>query len=591
MDNTILIGLVSILIVGVGAQWLAWRINLPSILILLLAGILVGPVFDWIHPDALLGHLLLPIVSISVAVILFEGGLALKRNDLQGGQSVIRNLITIGAVITWFLSAFFAYILLDMEFRLAVLFGGILVVTGPTVIIPLLRFIHPKPRLGSILKWEGILIDPIGALLVLLIYDVILQTSIHDATQIVLLGITKTITLGLLCGILGGWILYLVLNRYWVPDFLHNPLTLMMVVTVFMVSDLIQHESGLFAVTIMGIFLANQSKVDIKHIIEFKEDLVVLLISCLFVILAARIHPPDLWRATLTGFPFLLLSIFLIRPLSVLFSTLTSDLNWKERGFLAWMAPRGIVAAAVASVFALRLEEAGVNQAEWLVPYTFMMIIGTVLIYGLSAKPVGQWLQVAQSNPQGILFLGAFPWVCQMAKGLQQSGFNVFITDKNRHNIYHARLEGLPTFYGNVFTGYLALEGIGRLLAMTPNEEVNSLSALHFETVFGRAEVYQLMTAEDKKNDSSLPKHLRGRLLFGENITYDTFQTLYFQGWIVKKTKLTKEFTYENFKQYYGENAIPLFILRENKTLLIFTTEHSIQPEEGDEIISYVNET
>lgn len=588
MNEHLIFDIGIILASGIAAQWLAWRIHLPSILLLLLAGFTVGPILHLAHPDELLGELLTPLVSLSVAVILFEGGLALRFSDLRGVQRAVWGLISAGALITWGCGTVFAHALLGLEWRLALLFGGMLIVTGPTVVIPLLRFVRPAPRVGSILKWEGILIDPVGALMTVLIFEAILEAAPHSASRVIAAGIFKTVIFGSLCGAAGAALLYLMVRKFWAPDFLHNPLTLALVVCVYLTADWFQPEAGLMAVTLMGILLANQKKADIHHIIDFKEDVVVILISCLFVVLAARVDLAELWRASLGGTLFLAATILISRPLAALGATVGSGLPLNERLFIAWMAPRGIVAAAIASVFALRLQQQGMEQAERLVPYTFMVIIGTVLIYGLSARPAGRWLGVAKASPQGVLFLGAYPWVRRMALALKEAGIHAMLVDSNRRNVYAARMEGLTAHYGNVFSEFLGLEGVGRLAAMTPNDEVNSLAALHFESLFGRAEVYQLPPDERQKSDA--PQRLRGRYLFNKNATFDGFASRYSQGWTVKKTPLTEEFGFGELMEYYQNHALPLFLIKENGNLRVMTLEDPPEPEAGDELISLVKE-
>ncbi len=591
MTEHVLIELCAILVFGVVAQWLAWRIHIPSILVLLLTGFLVGPVLSVLHPDDLFGDLLLPIVSISVAIIMFEGGLGLKFSDLKNTAGAVTKLVTVGALATWILATLSAKWLLGMDWSLAILFGGILIVTGPTVILPLLRHIRPVAKVGSVLKWEGILIDPIGALAAVLIFEAIWEAGESNATWLIFAGIGKTIVFGSLFGLAGAAIVYWVLRRYWAPDYLHNPLVLMVVVGIFVLCNHFQHESGLFAVTVMGIVLANQKQVDIQHIMDFKEDLVVLLLSSLFVLLAARIDPSHLYSVSLRSIPFLIVLILFIRPVAVYLSTIGSDLNLKERAFIAWMAPRGIVAAAVASIFALRLEEKGYAGAEVLVPYTFLVIIGTVLVYGLTAGPLGRWLKLAQANPQGILFVGAHKWVRNMAKVLEEVGINVQLVDTNRKNVHDARLEGLQAHYGNALTEYMLIPGIGRLLAMTPNDECNSLAALHFMDEFGRAQVYQLKPDEGEKGSKAgyTPKSLRGRYLFSEEATYSYLHHRFISGSMIKKTNLTEEFELEDLKTMYGEDTLPLFLIDENKRVSVFTADNPSKTEPGQTIICLIS--
>ncbi|MEK6224425.1 MAG: cation:proton antiporter, partial [Thermodesulfobacteriales bacterium] len=404
MSEHLLVGLAAIIVLGIGAQWLAWRISLPAILLLLIFGFIAGPATGFLNPNEIFGDLLLPLVSVLVAIILFEGGLSLKFSEVREVTSVIRNMVTVGVLVSWVLTSLASYLIFGLGLQISVLLGAVLVVTGPTVIIPLLRHVRPSGRVGSIVKWEGIIIDPIGAILAVLVFEVIISGGLEKATALVVVSIFKTLIIGTVLGLAGAQLVVLILRRHWVPDFLQNPVTLMIVVFVFVCSNVIQIESGLLSVTLMGIALANQKMVSIRHIVEFKENLRVLFISGLFIILASRLTLDELnYVLNFKGFVFLFLMIVVVRPLSIFISTYFSDLHLKEKLFLSWMAPRGIVAAAVASVFALRLEQAGYEQAERIVDITFLVITGTVAIYGLSAFQVAKRLGLAKPNPQGIL--------------------------------------------------------------------------------------------------------------------------------------------------------------------------------------------
>ena len=429
-----LVSLSVVVVLGIAAQWMGWRMRIPSILLLLIFGILAGPVFGWINPDNLLGSLLYPVVSMAVAMILFEGGLSLSVKEFRAIGGVTAWLVTVGAAITWFIGAVAARWILGLDWSLAILLGAVLVVTGPTVIGPMLQFIRPTGQTGAILKWEGIMIDPIGAMLAVLVFQVILESGTQPE-MMVMITVLKTIGIGTLLGLLGALVLGFCMKRNYIPDYLHNPVAVMFVVAVFTGANILQSESGLLAVTMMGFALANQKSVSIQHIVEFKENLRVLLIAGVFILLAAHLKPADLDQIGIASFVFLLVLVLVARPASVFVSTFGSKLSTKEKLFLSWMAPRGIVAAAVASIFALRLEEVGLAGSEVLVPQTFFIIIGTVALYGLTAPLVARRLGLAKVHPQGVLFLGGQYWVRNIAKTLYDEGYPVMLVDNSRHNI------------------------------------------------------------------------------------------------------------------------------------------------------------
>ena len=482
-------GIAAIIALGIGAQWLAWRLRVPSILLLLVTGFIAGPLTGWLNPEAVLGDLLFPIVSVSVGLILFEGGMSLRISELREIGAAIRNLILFGIPLTWLMISAAAAHFLGFDLQLSILFGALLVVTGPTVVLPLLRYLRPVGHVGSILKWEGILNDPVGATFAVLVLESILP---DHPSHGMLGGVVRTLLIGSLLGYLSTRILVALMSRYWIPDFLQAAVTLMAVVSAFTLSNIIQEESGLLTVTVMGVVLANQKSVAVKHILEFKENLRVLLISCLFIILAARLELSALegvdWGG---GFLFLAVLILVVRPLAVFLSTAGTSLTWQEKLFVSWMAPRGIVAAAVASLFSMRLIDMGYPGAEKLVPVTFLIIVGTITVYGLTAYPLGLWAKVTSTKAQGVLMVGAHLWARKIGEVLSNEGFPVLLADTNRGNVNAARMAGLPTFFGNILAESslekLNLDGIGRMLAVTANDEANSLASLHFAEVFDRS--------------------------------------------------------------------------------------------------------
>ena len=592
-EEQLLVGLAGIAVLGVGAQWLAWRLRVPSILLLLAVGFVAGPVTGFLDPDALFGELLFPLVSLSVGLILFEGGLSLRARDLRTMGASVWSLVSIGAFITWAMAAWAAERLLGFSAGPALLLGAIVVVTGPTVVGPLLRHVRPVGTVARVAHWEGIVIDPIGAALAVLVYEALPAASsagFDAAAKAMGLQMLYTILAGALVGGLGALVTVIVLRRFWVPDFLQSPVLLMLVAGAFTASNLMLSESGLFTVTLMGVFLANQRVVPVKHIVEFKENLRVLLIASLFILLAARVSPDEVRELGWAGPVFVAFLILVVRPAAVWVSTVGSTLSRKERVFLSWMAPRGIVAASVASVFALRLGESG----EGLVPATFMVIVGTVTVYGLTAAPLARRLGLSNPNPQGIVFASAHPGARAIASGIKAAGFPVLLIDNNRANINAARMENLPTAYASILSEH-ALDaaeegGLGRLLAMTADDDVNVLATLHFRELFGRAEVYQLPPHEGgNPRVAGAPSHLRGRNLFAAGVTYEALDRRFAEGQVVKATKLSQEFDYAAFRERYGEDALPLFIVTESGALQVCTADKKPSPKPGKTLISLVD--
>lgn len=589
------VALAAIFLLGIGAQWIAWRIRLPAILLLLVVGLIAGPGTGFLNPDEVFGiDLLLPIVSLSVAVILFEGGLNLKFKEIkQVGGSVI-SLVTVGMLVSWGVSAVAAKYILDFDWQMSFLIGGILVVTGPTVIGPLLRQIRPKKKVASLLKWEGILIDPIGALMAVLVFEAFIIGTREGHSADVGGILMNTMLVGFGGGLVIAAALVLFLRQFWIPDFLHSPFTLMVVIGSFALSNLIQHESGLLTVTVLGIAMANQPYAKTEHILEFKENLQVLLISSLFILLAARIEPATLGKVGSQSVLFLLVLVIIGRPLSVFISTIFGNLELKEKIFLSLLAPRGIVAASVASIFALELAEQNVPDADLLVPNVFFVIVGTVLIYGLGSGIVARKLGLADDDPQGVLFIGANRFSIEFGKLLKEKGLKVNYVDTNWDNVRNAKKVDLPAVHGDIMDSHVSeeldLDGIGKVFACTPNNDVNTLALIHLTPQFSNERSYQLAPFQDKKpkvnggKKSPSSEGLSKRILFGEDMSFRTLSEAIGDGASIKATNITEEFTLDNFRAKYGPRAKILAVLNDG-ALQPYTLDYSPKVKNGSSII------
>jgi len=604
------IGLVPL--IGIFGQWLAWRLRLPSILFLLLMGLALG---QWVKIDQILNditgsehpltalELLFPWISLSVAVILFEGGLSLRLNELKQAGGLVFRLTTATVLISWTLTTLALYFVLQLHFHLAALLGAIFVVTGPTVVAPLLRNIRPVPKVASMVKWEGIVVDPIGALLAVLVLEQIRLSSggEYQLTTAIwtLLG---TCAVGLLIGFLAAAVLTLLMAWYWVPDFLHGVSILAAVLAAFAISNWLRAESGLITVTMMGIFMANQRMVGIKHIVEFKEHLGILLISCLFVVLGSRLDLGQIQNLGWNGVVFILLLILLIRPASVLLGLIGTDSNWKERVFMSFLAPRGIVAAAITSLMALHLQslarqepgmEIYAEQARQLVPITFLVIIGTVGVYGLSAGPLARRLGLSDADPRGLLIAGADPWIRELASILQRHEIPLIMVDTNFRNVSAAKMAGLRAYCASVLSDTVHeeadLSGIGRLLAMTPSDEVNLLACREYAHVFGRANVFQLpLNPKEAGTRSTKITHLPGRVLFDGSLFGRIISERLAADYELKATTLTEEFGWAQFQQRYGPTARVLFLISPKQRLQVITNDWKKVPVARQVVVALV---
>lgn len=596
MDETaILLALGGMGLAALGSQWLAWRLRLPAILFLLLSGILAGPVLGVLDPQALFGPLLFPLTSLAVALILFEGSLTLHHSEWKEIGTVVRRMVTLGALVTWAVIALATHLLLGFAWDLALLFGSLTLVTGPTVIVPMLRVVRPRSSIANILRWEGIVIDPIGALLAVVVFSFIVSRDQGGWSQS-LATFASVIACGSLLGAFGGWAFGTVLRRHWLPEYLQNLAALAAVLGVFIGANLLVHESGLLAVTVMGMGLANMRRVDIKPILHFKENLSVLLISGLFILLAARLDLAALIALGPATLVLLAVIQFIARPLNVALCTLGSPLGWRERALLAWIAPRGIVAAAVSAIFALRLQQHGNDQAHLLVPLTFLVIIGTVVLQSATARPLARLLKVADPAPAGFLIIGANPVARAIGKALQQLGSRVLLTDSSWENIRAARMDNLPTYFGNPTSqhaeAHLDLVGLGHLLALSPSSEMNALACMHFRHDFPALRRFTLPSgAESRRTDKHrASKQVRGRALGSPALSYPQFASKLSRGAEIRTTTLTTNFDWDAYRALNGDQAVLLLARDPRGWVHLASTEAPLKPEAGWSLVALVEE-
>ncbi|HBC3855673.1 TPA: sodium:proton antiporter [Vibrio parahaemolyticus] len=579
-------------VIGLGCQWLAWRLRLPAILFLLLAGLIVGPFMQWLKPDEILGNLLFPLVSLAVAVILFEGSLTLNFKEIRGVSGSVWSIVSIGAIISWAATSVATHYFLGFTWELAMLFGSLTVVTGPTVIVPLLRTVRPNSTLANILRWEGILIDPLGALFVVMVYEFIVSHSAVNSMEV----FGTIIAVGVILGVASGAAVATVLRRAWLPEYLQPFAVLMVVLGVFSVSNHIESEAGLLTVTVMGMWLANAKDINIQQILHFKEHLTILLITGLFIFLAARISLDDF---AALGSGALLLFVFMqlvSRPLSIFLSTMRSNLNLKDKLFLSWVAPRGIVAASISSLFAIKLTEYGVDEASLLVPMTFMVIIGTVVLQSATARPMAVALGVAEPAPRGFLLIGANRVAREIGQALARYDRRVLMTDSNWEYISQVRMMGLDYYYGNPISSHaddnLNMIGIGQVVALTPDQHFNIMACMQFVDEFGEDKVHCLQKVKTNGNGSekhSVAQEYHGKLLMGGNVSYTQLASLLSRGAEIKHTKLSENFTYQDYLEHHKTNlVIPLFNVEDKGKIQFCDDPDQFAPSSTSTIVSLI---
>ena len=592
MENqALVIALIGLL--GIAAQWIAWRTGWPAIVLMLAVGFLAGPVLGLFNPREAFGELLGPMVSIGVALILFEGGLSLNFSELRKYGEGVWRLVLLGVPLGWLFGSLACYYIAGLVWPVAILFAGILVVTGPTVVLPLLRQSNIQPRPAAILRWEAIVNDPVGALCAVIAYEYF-RLSRDGATVI---GVVPPL---IIAALVSGAIGYAVARaiawsfpRGLVPEYLKAPVLVVTVIGTFVGCNLIEHEAGLVAVTVMGIALANMHVASLRSIHPFKQSVAILLVSGIFVVLAASLNLAELrafeWRFGL----FLLALLFVVRPATIFVSLLFTKVPWKERLFLAWIAPRGIVMVSISGLFALRLEEIGFADGSILIGLSFAVVVATIVAHGFTIDPLARLLGVRGEARPGLLIVGANPWTVALARQMHELGTPVMIADPSWRRLKPAREAQIPAYHGEILNEaaehHLDLNPFQVVVAATENEAYNALICSEFAPEIGTDSVYQLGDADaDTRDDPrALPSSLKGRALFSSGFGIEDVEQRQSEGWVFRKTKLSERFGIEEAKAALPEGATMLLLLRPNGRMRFFTHAAAPEPQPGDTVVSF----
>lgn len=584
----------SLVFIGLFSQWLAWRVKLPAILFLLILGILLGPILGWLRPDEVFGSLLFPAISLGVAIILFEGALSLRLSELRGLGTVIQRLLSLGVFSTWAIICVATHWLAHFPWPMAILFGAVTVVSGPTVIAPILRSVRPNANIAKVLRWESILIDPIGALLSVIVFEALVA---HSAATVSLgeagLSFLRIVAVGIALGVAGGLTLGRILRRRVVPDYLHPLLVLAGVLMIFALADALAKDSGLLAVTLIGMVLANMRDVPLDNILDFKKSLSILLISLLFIILAARLHLTEIRAVLGPGLSLLVVIQIVSQPIKVALASWGSELNWRERILVAWIAPRGIVAAATAAVLGQTLQAIRYPHAALFVPLTFAVIIASVLLPSLTARPLAKLLNVDEKEPQSILIIGANPVARAIAKALDQAGFACLLLDNDYTQIRAARAARINTFYAHPVSvqadRHLDLLDFGYMLGLAEDHALNIIASMRYKPEFGLDHVFILtdksaMTGSDRQQVAA---PYRGRYLFDGEVTYARLSQLLESGWRIQTTLLNDDLSWDAYQEQHNRQGfLPLFVVTAEHGLHVLQAGETIAPASGDRILA-----
>lgn len=573
-------------LLGIGAQWVAWRTGRPAIALMLIVGIIAGPILGIIDPERDFGALQEPIIKLAVAVILFEGGLSLNFRELRQAGGSVTGMVFIGGPIAWILGTAAAHYGAGLSWEISALLGGIMIVTGPTVIGPMLRTLRVPSRVRNVLKWEGIVNDPIGALLAVGIYAYITYEGPNANIAAISMDVLAASFIAAALGAALGFGVTWLFPRGHVPEYLKAPFLLVTVIAGFVIADLVKHETGLITVTVMGIVLGNRQIYSSQALHRFKEDLAVLLISGVFIILSATLDWETVQQFQPQFIIFLILLLFVVRPISVLIALLFSSLPWRERLFIAWIAPRGIVAVAITGLFAIRLVDYGMPGAEALVPLSFAVVIATIFAHGFSAAWVAERLGIAEGKGEGVVIVGATRWSIALGKLLRSLNIDVLITDTSSFALRRAKQEELRVHHGDILdeshNDNVDLGEFQHLIAATDNDSYNQLVTADLGPEMGFEQISRL--ANDVTGKSRVG---HGRLLFESGADFDSLLDREREGWRFSKTNITEIFTAEEYRNNLGPGEEPLAILKADNRLLFFATDAYPVIEDGDVVISF----
>lgn len=576
--------------IGVFSQWLAWRFRVPAIVILTAAGLALGPFLGVLNPSEDFGSILRPFVQLSVAVILFDGGLNLRLHELKSAGVGVRRLVTIGPALAFALGSAAAHFIGGLSWPVAMVFGAITIVTGPTVIMPLLRHARLRPRTASILKWEGIVNDPVGALLAVVLFEFF--TLSHGGVSGWSL-VTSMIETIIIAGLFGGLVGYLLGRAYplgYVPEYLKGPIMLAAVMFVYAGANILHEEAGLVSATALGLVMGNMNLPSIEELRRFKEYITVILVSGLFIVLTADLDLRLLVQMDWRNWALLATLIVFVRPLVVFASTIGAGLDREDRVLVGWIAPRGIVAAAVAGTFSTRLIEAGYADAVILLPLVFALILLTVTLHGFSIAHLAAHLGIAAKKQNGIVIVGASPWSIDLAKNLIDLDIPIRLVDSSWHRLRPARLAGIPIYFGQVVSASadesLDLSSMGYLLAASDNDAYNALVCTRFANEFGRSQVFQIpMPASEQHETKGLVSGLRGQSAFQSDALYEELLRRYFQGWRFQRTRFTDTYTMDNYLENANGELFAALLVKPSGALKLGFIDG--RPESGDTLINF----
>lgn len=589
MFDSLIFNLMLVVFIGILSQWMAWRFRMPAIVVMSVVGLIVGPFLGMINPEESMGELFSPIISFAVAIILFEGSLNLDFKEIRGFNKPVLRITTIGAFIAWIAGSLAAHYIAGLSLSVAFIIGGLFIVTGPTVILPLLRQAKLKPRPAAILKWEGIVVDPFGALLAVFAFEVIRFLNSEVTLNSFLLFFVASI-FAVILGSGVGWFFGRSFDRGGVPEYLKSPVLLAVVIFVFVLADEIMQQTGLLAVTAMGMVMANMNLSSIKDIRHFKENISVLLISGIFVMLTASLSSEVLleilnWKIIL----YVAAMLFFVRPLSIWVSTIGTELNWREKLLIGWIAPRGIVALTVSGYFASILKDHGYQDADILTALTFALVFGTVVLHGFTIGPLAKRLNLTTTDESGVLIVGGSRFAAELAKSIKETNNDVLLVDRNWASLAQARNYGIQIHNGDILREQqdydVDLTPYKFMLAITRSDSYNAHVCEDFAPSLGRENLYQVSvpTAEESARTVS---GVGGQELFTPGVTIRELEKRVNSGHVIRKTLITPQYSYTQYLRERDDKSVLLYILRADNSIKFYSPAIELQAKAGDAVVT-----
>nr|WP_301334502.1 sodium:proton antiporter [Variovorax dokdonensis] len=546
--------LLVILCAGLASQWLAAQIRLPAIVVLIAVGLLLGPVSGLVNLS-IAPEEMSELIGLGVAIILFEGGMDLKLGEFKRVGRGVGRLTLLGPPLAWLFGSLAAHYVGGLSWPVAIVLGAILVVTGPTVILPLLRQAKLNKETAALLKWEGIVNDPIGVLLAVLAFQ---YFTIGGGIAVTLKGLGLAIFAALLFGGLGGWLIGWIYKRGGAPEHLKAPVLMVLVLAAYWASNQVQHEAGLLTVTLMGLVIGNMELVERESLQHFKENLTVVLLSVLFIVIPGQLRPEQLFLIDWRIVGFVVVTLLVVRPLSIGLATLGAPMRAEDKKLLAWIAPRGIVAVATAGIFGPALVEAGHPDAAKLLPATFLIVIVTVLAHGLSLGRIARKLGLASTSESGVLIVGASPWTCAFAQALHRLKVDVLMVDRDYERLKEARMLGIDVFYGEFLSEHaedvMEIQHLSYLLCATDNDSYNALVCKGHSRRVGSHRTFQLAVHYlTQKASRRVPLQVRGYFAFHEEASFHMLDWRLQEGWTMQTSNLTYTWGWNEFSERMGE--------------------------------------